>query len=209
MLPMSVLDSNSTRTRGGRLRRRSILALRAACLLLFAGVVVLWCRSHRVFDAWLFIGTEHDFTATTWHGHITFQFITGMDLTGGLHSGYRSGKLPASAGGDSNNEEEWPLWLWLAVTQDETPGWLSWSGISIFDGPHSATTWPLRFHETLVDIPLRFFAVVLAVPSAAMFVRRIRRRFRRRGGRCAQCGYDIRATPQRCPECGYAVPTGL
>jgi hypothetical protein len=54
-----------------------------------------------------------------------------------------------------------------------------------------APAWPL-----LVSLGLVSLGVML----------RVRRRRARRAGRCVQCGYDLRATPQRCPECGSVSP---
>lgn len=54
-----------------------------------------------------------------------------------------------------------------------------------------------------VNIPYWFLGLAFAIP-AALLVRRDRRLRKPRPGRCASCGYDLRATPDRCPECGTA-----
>ncbi len=50
-----------------------------------------------------------------------------------------------------------------------------------------------------------WYVPAVLLPLPVVFVaRRARRRHRRLAGRCAACGYDLRATPDRCPECGSA-----
>jgi hypothetical protein len=54
-----------------------------------------------------------------------------------------------------------------------------------------------------------WLVVALLVPAPAyfLFAPAVRRRARRRRGRCLNCGYDLRGdTAGRCPECGARVP---
>jgi predicted RNA-binding Zn-ribbon protein involved in translation (DUF1610 family) len=43
---------------------------------------------------------------------------------------------------------------------------------------------------------------VLPLTASHRIVRTRRRRKQNRAGLCTNCGYDLRATPEKCPECG-------
>jgi hypothetical protein len=80
--------------------------------------------------------------------------------------------------------------------------------------PEESTRLPLRliewgqtrrshFSVSMVAVPLWLIALLAAVSPAVWKLRRRRRsRHRLQAGCCSQCGYDLRATPDRCPECG-------
>jgi predicted amidophosphoribosyltransferase len=62
---------------------------------------------------------------------------------------------------------------------------------------------------THVGMPHWLLMILFMLLPAWAGVRRIRAWLRRRRqerlGLCANCGYDLRATPDRCPECGMVV----
>jgi hypothetical protein len=62
-----------------------------------------------------------------------------------------------------------------------------------------STFWSLYPFEGIIYPPI---GVALIVYDR----QRLEREAREDTGRCAVCGYDLRATPQRCPECGAIPP---
>jgi hypothetical protein len=63
-----------------------------------------------------------------------------------------------------------------------------------------------------VTVPRWFIVACGAAPASVMSWKSISRRIRLRQyhhrHRCPQCGYDLRATPERCPECGTPAAAG-
>jgi hypothetical protein len=63
--------------------------------------------------------------------------------------------------------------------------------------------WEINSRE--ICVPLWIFALPLVIP----WLPALWRGKRERGGQyCPQCGYDLRATPERCPECGR-IPNNI
>ncbi len=91
---------------------------------------------------------------------------------------YREGQTPTAA--------EWASHLGLS--RGGKPGWK-------YGGQ--------RYH--LIYLP-HWLIVVLTLPLLAAWAIQFHRAKRRtRDGHCADCGYDLRASPDRCPECGASA----
>lgn len=68
-------------------------------------------------------------------------------------------------------------------------------------------TKPERFSTDIV-LPYYFVALLTGIPLVFFSIRELK--FRRqavalRRGLCANCGYDLRESPNRCPECGLQL----
>jgi hypothetical protein len=53
-----------------------------------------------------------------------------------------------------------------------------------------------------VAVPWAFLACAAGFFPLLILYKRLRRAHSTRAGHCPECGYDLRATPERCPECG-------
>jgi hypothetical protein len=72
-------------------------------------------------------------------------------------------------------------------------GYFGDSGIGVFREPR---------HFMLLACPIWPLALFAAALVVGSFLRVRRVCARRSRNLCTQCGYDLRATPDRCPECG-------
>lgn len=76
-----------------------------------------------------------------------------------------------------------------------------------FESVHVATSKPSENYQKYVIALPHWFLALLCLASSRSLLRRPWINYRRkRQCLCLQCGYDLRASPERCPECGLVVP---
>jgi hypothetical protein len=84
------------------------------------------------------------------------------------------------------------------------PGNMAFTGVSL-DGAAGSTHSPAG-RVRVITIAADSWLVLLVLLVLAWLFRTLAKRRSLSGGACANCGYDLRATPDRCPECG-AMPS--
>jgi hypothetical protein len=163
------------------MKRRLLNLPAAVSLLLLAAVTVLWVRSYRVTDEWVWRRVDAD--ARRLH-----------ELY--VHSG--TGRLRVSRHELRISDD------FYASPHDMAR--LKGSGGLWHSSGRPGLGSPVRRH--IMAAPHWLFLPPLAVLPAAVASRRWTCRRRDALGLCAACGYDLRATPGRCPECGKVAAAG-
>jgi hypothetical protein len=178
-----------------RFSRLLLDASTALSLLLCVGTLVLWGRSYFAADVLILRSAERLIVTFAYRGAVV-----------GLAASERhSSSVPAveykRESPDNAQREEQSLMYGLEIVR-HIPGarvtlWRFGPFVYAAQGGSAPEMRVVRFPLWAASLGL----------SGLPVLRRLAPRWRRRRqaattGRCAQCGYDLRATPERCPECG-------
>ena len=174
--------------------KRRILPIAAiVSMLLCATTLVLWGRT--VFTSDVFRLTRLRPVQETFGGGTSRTWeIRLASNRGRVAVVYEPGVLPPGRFADGPSEYRW-------ACLKNLPTYLRsgsvWNALGFDAGAGRTTSGPY------VVFPHWLVVLLTLIPPVAWW-----RRFRRRldPTKCANCGYDLRATPDRCPECGTVPP---
>jgi hypothetical protein len=168
------------------MRRRFFTLLSALSLLLFLATVVLWIRSHWMYET------------VTLHPRNRQMFVTINQVSGRVQLWvYTASPGPAQSGIESVRVDALESMFPPSKSRDMMLHPPSFE-CHYTDASHSGRL--IRFYT--LGLPHWLFIVLFASCLALPVNRWFRLGRCARLNRCPICGYDLRATPDRCPECG-------
>ena len=169
--------------------RRLFTILSALSLILCLAAASLWVRGWFVTDRWLFVGESWVTGLASPKNGVVFSWQRSSDMSSRLLRGFdHVTDRPAQGAAWWNMADDFAV--------HETLSHYSWGG-----GGFGYSLWKDDSSRDLL-LPLWFVCAISGAMPTAWLIGGLRRRGRRRGGYCLNCGYDLRATPVRCPECG-------
>jgi len=182
-------------------------ALFGASILLLLAAIWLERRSYRIADLRYWIYTQWDGAhvrtyrrvAACMRGEIVITNIEKVVDRGPPVSLYLKDAYPPGKHVETYHQELASL---SATVDSEIPSFFLGFGFRAsepMDSDHS--------RAIAVIFPIWCFMAPGASLVLWHLLKRGKRAVRRRSGRCAQCGYDLRATRERCPECGTVTRT--
>ena len=171
------------------MRRKLFNMVSVVSLLLFMATVGLWARSYYVCDALSRTRLAPDGSPRV----VTVVFAS--------DTGQLSYQRMTRGGGLAH----WPA----AEAQARVHGWMR---ETTKPRVRDHAWWPRKHHiavalsSTAIGVgyimPLWIVTLLLALPGICVASQWALRRRRHQHNLCVDCGYDLRATPDRCPECG-------
>ena len=181
----------------------TILAL--LCLVLCAFIVILWIRSYGGSD---YVSRNklvkiepHALTSQRY----ALTFTRGaIRLSSEQHTYYPHATAPTASVNDPANWGYGRLGVGH-LHWDDAPTLTLWNRLGFYS---YETGWMSSFadsREAIIAFPAALPAIAFAVPPLLLVGRVMRQLHRRRSYLCANCGYDMRATPRQCPECGKSA----
>ena len=177
------------RTSTSSVESRRLFNLAAAVSLVIMGAAVIGgVRTQFVGDEWFYEWPQHP------DGTTVRYVFTSADGT--VEVSIR----PFGPGvGHSDILNARPGWHYIQWKRDAKPtlGWFFWRNSGVVNG---------KYRFLILRVPWWSIALTGIVLPAWWVLRWIKSRRQSKLGLCSNCGYDLRATPDRCPECGTETP---